>query len=349
MNLRDDQPPAPGRVSLSARESMLDDIMARLIERLEAAGNPLLDDPEVYAQFSSEARSVIERAMDMPNETLSVPPVPNESGTHMGVVRARQQVHPHDSLQAAALLFDVAITVAGEQPDQDLINLTRALNSSIMSTLVPASTAYVNVLLERLAVAHAEERRRISRDVHDRIAHGIAVAIQHVRQNPNNPSEAQTNVLLELLERLMIETSEIAIDLRHTVDEDLDVAVRDYVADLRSAAAETEVVTVGTPVKLPAGVQEEAFMVVREAIRNAQRHANATTITVTLTWEEGSLQIDVSDDGNGYQRENVRSGALGLTAARERADLIGAELHIRTKNGEGTVITLRIPGRPQLP
>lgn len=267
-----------------------------------------------------------------------------DDGLAVGELRARQNIHPVDSLTAATHLFDIALDVMTVR-GLDAGPTAKALNASIMANVIPASVAYVDVLLERLAVAHSEERLGISRELHDRVAHGIAAGIQRVElaRKDDRQHDERIHQALRLLEGALDETRAIALDLRHAVGEKhLDQAVRDYVADLDASGPAVQVNTVGDPYVLTTGTQEEAFIVLREAIHNARRHSQANRIVVTFTWQSDGVVITVVDNGVGFRHDAIRTGALGLIAAQERAELIGAELSLDTTMGQGTTVSLNI-------
>jgi signal transduction histidine kinase len=276
----------------------------------------------------------------------------NGPGIEVGEHRARQNIHPVDSLTAAAILFDIALSAIVEEtgPTLSADVVARGLNMSIMQNVIPAAVAYVNVLLERLAVAHSEERLGIARDLHDRVAHSIAVGIQRIGPSGVNPRtkwappEERINAALGPLTEALDETRMIALELRHFVgDKLLSGALADYALDIKSSRPQITVTDDGEPFRLPMGTQEEAFIIVREAINNARQHANADNIYVHSIWWPKSVTVAVSDDGHGFRRADVRPGALGLVAAQERAELIGAELSIQPGITEGTTVTLTIP------
>lgn len=344
-----DGPVVPGSpTQLSADEAARLDVRItdELVRRLTARGSALTADPVVIEQVAAQVHRILRRTFA--SLSLSVgdaPPPAPPSG--VGRTRAEQNIHPSDSLTAATLLFDIALTeLTIEHEDGSAV--ARALNAAIMDEVVPGSLAYVDALLERLAVAHTEERLGISRELHDRVAHGIAAGIQRVRlsRQPTSSAAGRIAEALDLLESALEETRSLALDLRHSVgDKLLDQAILDYVADLVSDPPHVEASSKGTPRSLPAGLQEEAFIIVREAIHNARRHSRAGRITVVSNWRPDRLQISVADDGVGFERDTIRPGALGLIAAQERAELIGADLSIDSRPGAGTTVALTIARR----
>lgn len=327
-------------------------ILRALVQRLRESESSLTADAEVQEQLAAQVDWILDRTFarlgrPAPPEPLSTPA---RHGSGVGETRARQNIHPVDSLHAATELFDVAFSIISADPatDVDQGDLARALNASIMSAVVPASVGYVNVLLERLAVAHSEERLGISRELHDRVAHSIAAGLQRFELGGAAGDNPRLREALELFGAALDETRAIALDLRHAVgDKRLDEALRDYVGDLDDSGPPVVTTVEGTPYRLSTGVQEEAFIIVREAVHNARRHSRAEVIRVHSHWDRRSLTITVSDNGRGFEHGAVRSGALGLIVAQERAELIGADLAIAPGLGTGTTLSLTIPRGPQ--
>lgn len=319
-----------------------------LIRELRARGSALATDPAVAAQVRAQVHLVLRRTRER-LASVSEPvaaPIPASPDSEVGRARARQNIHPADSLTAATLLFDIALTeLVARDGDRDPVEVARALNASIMDEVVPASLSYVDVLIERLAVAHTEERLGISRELHDRVAHGIAAGIQRVHLSRQHAAGAHERLdeALRLLEAALDETRSLALDLRHSVgDKHLDEAIHDYVADLSPEPPAVDAHSRGVARTLPTGVQEEAFIIVREVVHNARRHSHGEHIRLSSHWFADRLVISVADDGVGFERDRIRPGALGLIAAQERAELIGAELTIDSSPGAGTTVTLTI-------
>jgi|GEM_PF-963713 len=341
--------------STSDHDHQLADARAAIVEQTVAAlrsvDSALVSDPYIEAEFVAQIEHILGQTLATLGLNAASEPKQASRGAEVGEHRARQNVHPVDSLKAATLLFDVGLGVlvkaTGDRLGHD--DIARALNASIMGNVIPASVAYVNVLLERLAVAHSEERLGISRELHDRVAHSIAAGMQRVDLSGlADPAGTDAQVRLAdgmaLFDAALDETRAIARDLRHFVgDKRLDEALNDYVADLDDAGPRVIVELDGMPFRLTTGTQEEAFIIVREAIHNARRHSGAGTITVSSSWQPGSVRLSVRDDGHGFEHDRIRSGALGLIAAQERAELIGADLTIDPGPGVGTHVELSIP------
>jgi len=112
--------------------------------------------------------------------------------------------------------------------------------------------------------------------------------------------------------------------------------------------AEFRVSVEGVPRNLHPIVREEAFLIAREAIGNAFRHAGARHIEVDVSYCESSLHVRVRDDGQGISAEVLTGGKpnrFGLVGMRERAKKLGAQLYIWSRPGAGTEVDLNIPAK----
>jgi len=96
--------------------------------------------------------------------------------------------------------------------------------------------------------------------------------------------------------------------------------------------------------RLDSGVTNELSLVVKEAISNAARHGRPRTIRVGVHAEEGDLVLYVQDDGCGFDPQAVKDqGGYGLSNMAKRAALLGGELDVDSRPGEGTTVMLRMP------
>jgi signal transduction histidine kinase len=87
------------------------------------------------------------------------------------------------------------------------------------------------------------------------------------------------------------------------------------------------------------------FRILQETLTNVARHAHATHVHVRLAKEDGSLILEVHDNGKGISEEERSSGtSLGIVGMRERVLLLGGQLAIRGAPGKGTTVNVRIPG-----
>lgn len=279
--------------------------------------------------------------------------MPPQSG-RIGQMRARQNMHPGESMMAAEILFDTALTPfalwAAQLPAPvEPVEVARLLHHAIWRRFPAGAIAYAEVLRSKLMVASQESRLKISRDLHDRVAHGIVAGMQRIELSMLDATreDAELAAAMKILRHTLDDVQRIALDLRQLVgDRGLSQAIEDYAADTISVPPQIEVETTGTPHGLPAYQAEEVFMIVLEAIRNSRAHAGrAIQLIVLLDWTESALRVSIADDGGGFDYNNITAGSLGLIDMQERAESIGGDLRIHARTATGTCIVITLPLR----
>jgi signal transduction histidine kinase len=204
------------------------------------------------------------------------------------------------------------------------------------------------VTLEQLAVSR--ERNRLARELHDTLAHGLsglavqldAIAALWEKMPPR--ARLMLDHALSTTRTGLDETRRALQALRATPLEDmgLSLAIRDL--------AERTTARVGLGLQLARvdrlgdvspEVEQCYYRVAQEALENVIRHANATNVSVSLQREGQQLVLQVADNGMGFTAEADRQrDQLGIRGMRERAELIGADLKVRSSEGQGTVVRL---------
>ena len=176
---------------------------------------------------------------------------------------------------------------------------------------------YARLKQGRLAqLVDGDEEKALAQDVMDAIDAGIADARQTVMAMRAGSTDAP---LLEIMERYAEDFGDrFALDVR-----------------FKSSGAQPE---------LPARAQAEVLRIVQEALNNVRKHADATVVRVDAVAQNGSLNIDVMDNGRGFAPEQP-TGGFGLLSMRERAELIGATLKIESATRDGTRVSLKVPLR----
>ncbi len=194
-----------------------------------------------------------------------------------------------------------------------------------------------------------EERKRLSFDLHDGVCQelvGIGILIESARRRGISEAADPTLVraqrhLREVAEHLRV----LARDLRPLQLSDLGLA--ECLRALASGMATAEIhVGVAFPTPIPRLGEElevAVYRIAQEAVANAVRHADAGMVSLTLSAVEGALLLEVHDDGRGFDRDALRTSALGLVAMEERAAALGGRLRIVSQPGDGTTIRLECP------
>ena len=197
------------------------------------------------------------------------------------------------------------------------------------------------------------ERERIARDIHDTLLQAIQGLVLRFQSALNllpqdSPARPLIEQALERSDDVLLEGRERVQQLRE------DATPKDIVALLRHIAGQIDGVDAnaipvrGTAQPLCAPVADEAGLIIGEALRNAARHAKATTIEVTVEFTRDRVDIRVRDDGVGIPKEMVANGRhkhFGLQGMHERARLIGASLSIESVEGKGTQVRLLLPAK----
>ncbi|AWH25605.1 sensor histidine kinase [Stenotrophomonas sp. YAU14D1_LEIMI4_1] len=204
----------------------------------------------------------------------------------------------------------------------------------------------------RLQERHGE-RERIARDLHDTLlqgSQGLILRLHAISQSERTPEpvRAQLESAMQLAERNLAEGRERVNALRDGPfsGRDLATALADVHAEYAGEGTNPLRLTVeGTPPPLQTDAAEEVFLIGREAIRNALRHAQASAIEVELSYGPRSFLLHVRDDGIGIADPGASHGHWGLQGMRERAQRLGAELQLWTRPGLGTEVALAVPGR----
>ncbi|MDQ3946612.1 MAG: histidine kinase [Actinomycetota bacterium] len=199
-----------------------------------------------------------------------------------------------------------------------------------------------------------EERLRIARELHDVLAHDISlinvqagVALHLIDEQPEQARTALTAIKAASKDALGELRS--VLDVLRQVDEgppraptagldDLDRLVSGAAA----AGIDVRVVTDGTPRPLAPGVDLAAFRIVQEALTNVTRHAGQATATISLTYGDDGLTVEVEDDGHGLAG-NGAGGGNGIRGMKERARALGGELEAGPKPGGGFRVMASLP------
>lgn len=200
--------------------------------------------------------------------------------------------------------------------------------------------------------ALAEERAAIARDIHDTLAQGyagITLQLEALEQTIERDPQRARNLLSESLQmvRHSRDESHLSIDILRSFsrNERLDVLIAHCIQQLRAASgAVIEQQVTGEPPVLSYKVVSNLFRITQEALVNAVDHARASLTTVRIGYRKGEVQIEVKDDGKGFNPGTISGpdqGHFGLTGIRERCAAINAKLELDSGSG-GTTIRVRV-------
>ena len=215
----------------------------------------------------------------------------------------------------------------------------------------------LHALSERAINAQEDERRAIAQSLHDDTGQALSMLIIHLdrideRIQPRQKElKKQVADARELASNSLTELRRILSGLRPAILDDLGLvpAIRWYArSNLEQVGIRVVVKAPSTPLELSSAVTTTLFRIVQEAVNNVIRHAGAGSVMIVLQLNEGTVQLQVEDDGCGFDpghasRDAVELQRLGLLGIRERAELLGGEFQIESTPEKGTRLQVSIP------
>jgi PAS domain S-box-containing protein len=234
---------------------------------------------------------------------------------------------------------------------QDVTDIKRAEEK------LKATSEQLRALSARLHSAREEEGSRIAREIHDEVGATLTSLRWELEGMKKTLSEPEMIVPAELNAKWatmfgLIDTTVnivrgIASDLRPVV---LDVLGLEEAIEWQAQQFQDRTgITVafqpaGDEIELRPDQSIAVFRIFQEALTNILRHASATRVDVTMSGEDEVFVLTVKDNGRGItEDEKHGQSSIGLLGMRERAHLLGGEIHIAGKEGVGTTVTVRLP------
>lgn len=214
------------------------------------------------------------------------------------------------------------------------------------------------LLKQQWQLAVNEEREKTARDLHDNLGQVLGfinLQAQGIRQELKNSG---VDTVTKRIDRLVDATQSAHTDLRKYIRSIRDPAYseEDFLIALQKIAAGFKAQTgITAGLEIPDGFSGEAIApnariqilsVIKEALNNICKHAEAEHVAITLSLERRNLRVAVADDGKGFSSGRNPDGAktkFGIDIMRERAAEIGGNLKIESAPGNGCVITLNMP------
>src|SRR5215207_3803932 len=246
------------------------------------------------------------------------------------------------------------------QNEETLISLANQGASALENARLYADLAErenrLQDLIRKLITAQEEERRKVSYEVHDGLAQTAAGAHQLLqafsRRHPPDTEQGRKDLdrVLQLVQQTVGEARYVIADLRPTALDDLGLgaAVRLQVEKISEEGCEVDYEEALGNDRLPTEVETALFRVTQEALTNVRKHAPSARVKISLRHANNGVELQVRDWGPGFDPEKATDGGgpgerLGLSSMRERVALLGGNLEVRSKPGEGTEVVAEIP------
>jgi signal transduction histidine kinase len=270
-------------------------------------------------------------------------------GATVNLVLVRLALRPINELQRVAKL--VSQGRLGERvpasivADRELMHLSTTINEMLDS--LAAGRERMRKLGAEVVYAEERERAQVARELHDSVGQTLAAATFQMaavaHEIGDHSASARLAGVRELLRTALEEIRNVSRSLHPRVAADLGLptaleALGD--ATQQRSLIDVQVTVDIAGVTIPSALAATMYRVAQEALRNVERHADAGRATVSLRARPGYVELEVKDDGRGFEgpKEQKRAES-GLATIRERLSLAGGELHIDTTGDRGTRVT----------
>ncbi len=210
-------------------------------------------------------------------------------------------------------------------------------------------------LLKRVVAAQERERQRVARELHDETGQALTAlglglrGVASILQTDIDLAGRNLRQLENLATRSLDELQRLIADLRpsHLDDLGLPAALRWYGNDIQSRSGlKVRIDVVGSVRPVSAPLKIALFRIVQEALTNVLKHSKARQVCVRIRYGEHIISVVVKDNGIGFNPAQMtlqNRSSWGLLGMQERASLLNGVFLLRSRYGEGTTISVRIP------
>jgi signal transduction histidine kinase len=261
-------------------------------------------------------------------------------------------------LAGALFYFTEMATHRNDMQRQALVEL-HAANAKLETALAENAGLQAQLMVQAREAGVHDERQRMARDIHDTLAQslaGILTQLQAAEQTMDKPETLRRHVTnaMNLTRESLTEarTTVYAVQPSVLAEARLPDAISE-VARRWSAVNSVDVVltTTGDARPMHTDVEVTLLRTAQEALANVAKHAKANRVSLTLSYMEDLVTLDVLDDGVGFEPDTKRAngsrnGGFGLAGMRQRVQRLAGSLEIESEPGGGTVISATVPAIP---
>jgi len=206
----------------------------------------------------------------------------------------------------------------------------------------------------RIIEAQEEERKRLSREIHDGPAQMLANVMMRsdlvekvFRERGTEEGLKEIKSFKAMIRDALYEVRHIIYDLRPMALDDLGLVptLKKYLQTVEeyNNSAKVTFTHIGAEKRVPEKLEAAMFRLIQEAVQNAFKHSEAKNIQVKLEMNKDNIIAVIKDDGKGFDLTEKREGSYGLIGMKERVDLLNGDITIDSKIGFGTVLLIRVP------
>lgn len=206
----------------------------------------------------------------------------------------------------------------------------------------------------RIIYAQEEERKRLSREIHDGPAQMMANVLMRTdliertyREKGIEQAIAEIADLKRTVRNALSEVRRIIYDLRPMALDDLGIVptLKKYLSTVTEYNPEVSIhfQSRSTEKRIPSNYEVSIFRLVQECVTNAMKHGKSKDIWVKLEWLKDAVNIVVKDDGIGFDTQIIKDHSFGIIGMRERVDLLQGQMRIQSEINRGTTVLFKIP------
>ena len=292
--------------------------------------NTIIPGRDELVQFVKQVNALDERALDAAEERLQV-------------VQARFQ-HRVNTISILSLVLGSILAIVVVRHARHL-----GMEAAARFNEVLAAREDLRRLSDRLVAVQEEERRNLSRELHDDLGQTMSAMLIELGklESPLAGSEdhrAELASVRRLAEENVAKVRNMALLLRPAMLDELGMvpALRWHAREVaRRTGLKVKMIADEINDDLPDSHRTCIYRVVQEALNNCVKHSKASEVRVVIHRDGEGLSISVQDDGVGFDAEHNKG--LGLLGMMERVTVVGGRLHIESQPGRGTIISIFFP------
>ncbi len=211
----------------------------------------------------------------------------------------------------------------------------------------------IRQLGEHMMKVEEEERKRISRELHDEVGQSLLVVrlylemIESMLPGENEAARTKLDETRTVVEGVIVEMRRLISALSPSVLQvlGLPASIRQFVKNLGRTFPGSVKLRMSQVEELPEGTKIMMYRLVQECFTNAVKHSSAHNVSVQLGRVNGCVRMRMQDDGVGFDLDEAakKRESFGLAGMRERVALLGGDIDIQSKPGQGTKVSIAIP------
>lgn len=258
-------------------------------------------------------------------------------------------------LLTLAILLSIGLSIYSYRRWQEIVQLEKDKNLLQETVLVEQdANQFLRLYSDAVTEGQETERRRLARELHDDTIQRLILLNQKVELAVFDLADSAASTQLHAMQTVIAET---IYHVRHFIQE-LRPSYLDelgLVPTLRNLTKQTrertdlfiEFEMEGNTPRLNESIELGLYRITQSALANIIQHANASMVQIKIRYDPKAIQLDITDDGDGFMKRDeisfARDGHYGLLGMKERAELIGAQFILQTEKKEGTTISIHVP------